>query len=49
MKNNQRMNFVEILHVFDNSKSVSENPTLSENTEAHEQDNSQERIIQFPA
>ena len=49
MKNNQRMNLVEMRHVFDNSKSVSENPTLSENTETHEQDSSQERIIQFPA
>ena len=36
MKNNQRMNLVEMRHVFDNSKSVSENPTLSENTETHE-------------
>ena len=51
MKYNQRMNMVEMRHVFENSKSVSENPTLSENTEPDEQDISQERerIIQFPA
>ena len=36
-------------HVYDNSKSVSENPILSENTQTYEQDISQERIIQFPA
>ena len=42
------MNSVKMRHVFDHSKSDSENPTLSENTETHEQDIS-ERIIQFPA
>ena len=43
------MNLVEMRHVFENSKSVSENPTFSENTESDEQSNSQERIIQLPA
>ena len=50
MKNNQRMNLIEMKHVFD--KNVGENPTLNENTEPDEQGNtnvSQERIIQFPA
>ena len=50
MKNNQRMNLVEMRHVFD--KNVSEHSTLNETMEPDEQSNpnvSQERIIQFPA
>ena len=50
MKTNQRMNLVEMRHVFD--KNISENSILDENTEPDEQGNtivSSERIIQFPA
>lgn len=49
MKCNQLINLVELRHMFENSKSIFENPTLSENTESNEQDISQERIVQFPA
>ena len=48
-KSNQRMNFVEMRHVFENSKCVSENPDLSETTEIEDQNTSSDRIIQFPA
>ena len=43
------MNLVEMRHVFENSKCVSENPDLSETTEIEDQNTSSDRIIQFPA
>ena len=43
------MNLFKMRHVFENSKSISENPTLSENTETDDQNISQEMIFQFPA
>ena len=39
-KSNQRMNLVEMRHVFENSKCVCENPGLTETTEIEDQNTS---------
>ena len=48
-KSNQRINFVEMWHVFENSKCIRENPNLIETTEIEDQNTSSDRMIQFLA